>query len=126
MKPVPIRYVRDLDAARRFYEALGLTYDYSTRPPRRGPSAWTELRGDGGCLALHHVPGDAPQQDDAPEQGVELSFEATEPLETVTDRLRAAGYQLATEIVDESFGRSFTVRDPEGLVIQVNEHDRSL
>jgi predicted enzyme related to lactoylglutathione lyase len=120
VKPVPIRYVRDMDAARRFYETLGLTHDYSTRTPRRGPAAWTELGGEGGYLALHHVP------DDAPEQGVELSFEATEPLEKVSERLRSAGYQLATEIVDESFGRSFTVRDPEGLVIQVNEHDRSL
>jgi predicted enzyme related to lactoylglutathione lyase len=120
VKPVPIRYVRDMAAARRFYEALGLTHDYSTRQPRKGPAAWTELRGDGGYLALHHVP------DDAPERGVELSFTTTEPLENVAGRLRAAGYQLATDVVDESFGRSFTVRDPEGLVIQVNEHDRSL
>jgi predicted enzyme related to lactoylglutathione lyase len=120
VKPMPIRYVRDMDAARGFYEALGLTHDYSTRPPRRGPSAWAELRGDGGCLALHHA------ADGAPEKGIELSFSATEPLEKVAERLQAAGYQLATEIVDESFGRSFTVRDPEGLVIQVNEHDRSL
>jgi predicted enzyme related to lactoylglutathione lyase len=120
MKPMPIRYVRDMDAASRFYEALGLAHEYTMRPPRHGPSRWVELRGDEGWLALHHVPeGEAPTE-------VELSFGASEPLEKVTERLRAAGYDLATEIVDESFGRSFTVRDPEGLLIQVNEHDRDL
>ena len=41
-------------------------------------------------------------------------------------RLRAAGYEPETEIVDESFGRSFQVRDPEGLLMQVNEHDRTI
>lgn len=140
MKPMPIRYVRDMDAARRFYEALGLTLDFVSRPPRRGPSAWAELRGDGGGLALHHAPPEAEPSDARPSEarlseaqphdtrppGVELSFEADEPLEQVVERLLGAGYEPATAIVDESFGRSFTVRDPEGLLIQVNELDREL
>jgi hypothetical protein len=58
--------------------------------------------------------------------GAQLSFEADERLEDVAGRLRAAGYELETEIVDESFGRSFTIRDPEGLLIQVNENDYEL
>jgi uncharacterized glyoxalase superfamily protein PhnB len=57
---------------------------------------------------------------------VELAFEAEEPLEDVVARLRAAGFEPVTAIVDESYGRSFRVRDPEGLSIQVNEHDRAL
>jgi catechol 2,3-dioxygenase-like lactoylglutathione lyase family enzyme len=120
VRAMPIRYVRDMAEARRFYEALGLTHDFTSRPPRRGPSRWTELRADTGGLALHHVP----EGTDCPE--VELSFESGEPLEKVAGRLRAAGYELATQIVDESFGRSFTVRDPEGLLIQVNENDHDL
>lgn len=121
MKLMPIRYVRDMDAARRFYEALGLTHEFTSRKPRHGgPSVWTELSGEAGGLALHYV------TEDSHEAGAELSFEAGEPLENVVDRLRAAGYELATEITDESFGRSFRVRDPEGLLIQVNENDNEL
>ena len=120
MKLMPIRYVRDVDAARRFYEALGLVHEFTSRKPRHGgPSVWTELAGEAGGLALHYVADDA-------QVGAELSFEAGEPLENVVDRLRAAGYELATAITDESFGRSFRVRDPEGLLIQVNENDNEL
>jgi catechol 2,3-dioxygenase-like lactoylglutathione lyase family enzyme len=120
MKPVVIRYVRDVPSADAFYEALGLARDYSTRPTRKGPVMWTELAGDGGTLALHHLP------EDGPHAAVELCFEAGEPLEDVVGRLRAAGYEPETEIVDESFGRSVQVRDPEGLLLQVNEHDRTI
>jgi catechol 2,3-dioxygenase-like lactoylglutathione lyase family enzyme len=137
MRPIAIRYVRDVDAARVFYEALGMTREYTERPTRRGLVMWTELTGDGGKLALHTLPdedgagsADTAGDDDRDAKGghaqVELSFESQEPLEEVTQRLRAAGYALETEIVDETFGRSFRVRDPEGLLIQVNEHDRAL
>jgi predicted enzyme related to lactoylglutathione lyase len=120
MKPITIRYVQDVDTTRRFYEALGLKVDFESRPTREGTSVWQELAGNGGTLALHHVP---PQAQEPP---VSLAFMAGEPLETVAQRLRAAGYELATGIVDESFGRSFTIKDPEGLRIQINEHDREL
>jgi catechol 2,3-dioxygenase-like lactoylglutathione lyase family enzyme len=139
MRPIAIRYVRDVDAARAFYEALGMTRDYSQRPTRRGLVMWVELTGDGGTLALHSLPdedgatiadstGSATGKPGVTpgHSAVELSFESQEPLERVTGRLRQAGYPLETEIVDETFGRSFRVRDPEGLVIQVNENDRTL
>jgi uncharacterized glyoxalase superfamily protein PhnB len=119
---MPIRYVEDMGGARRFYEALGLSFDYAQRPPRDGTSHWVEMRGTDGVLALHHTTRDG----DSPGMELSLSFEADEPLEKVVDKLRAAGYEPATAIVDEAFGRSFTVRDPEGLLIQVNEHDREL
>jgi catechol 2,3-dioxygenase-like lactoylglutathione lyase family enzyme len=121
MRVMAIRYVRDVDSARRFYEALGLTVDFASRRPRRGgPSAWTELAGsgEGGNLALH-------QWDDDVER-IDLSFHADEPLEQVLQRLREAGYEPASDIVDEAFGRSFKVHDPEGLLIQVNENDYEL
>lgn len=120
MKPVAIRYVRDVERALGFYQALGLRQDYNTRPTRKGPVMWTEMTGDGGMLALHHLP------EDGPHASVELCFEAVEPLEDVVGRLRAAGYEPETEIVDESFGRSVQVRDPEGLLLQVNENDRTI
>ncbi len=121
MRVMAIRYVRDVDSARRFYQTLGLTLEFASRRPRRGgPSVWTELAGSGGAnLALH-------QWDEERDSGVQLSFQADEPLERVADRLRRSGYELATEIVDEAFGRSFTIRDPEGLLIQINENDYDL
>jgi predicted enzyme related to lactoylglutathione lyase len=120
MRLTPIRYVRDLPTAQRFYEALGFEHDFTSRPTRYGYSAWSELNAAAGALALHHVSED----EDAP--AVELAMESTEPLETLIARLRENGYQPETEITDESHGRSFTIRDPEGLLIQVNENDRDL
>ena len=120
MRPMPIRYVRDMDAARRFYETLGMSHSFTSRQPRRGPSVWTELAGAGGGLALHYA------SEGSGMGAVQLSFQADERLENVAGRLSAAGYELETEITDESFGRSFTIRDPEGLLIQVNENDYDL
>lgn len=37
----------------------------------------------------------------------------------------AAGYE-ASPITDETFGRYFTVPDPDGYLIQVNEADQEL
>lgn len=122
MRPLALRYVRDVAAARRFYEALGLEVDFASRPTRHGTTTWVEMTGGPGALALHGIaPGDGA---DLPP--VDLAFEAEEPLEQVVARLTAAGFAPATAIVDESFGRSFAVRDPEGLLVQVNEHDREL
>lgn len=143
MRPMPIRYVRDLPAAQRFYEALGLRMDFAGRASRRGRRRWVELVGpSGAAMALHAADDpDVVVDDSTPlaelagterrvpsgsEQPVELAFEAEEPLEEVVGRLRAAGFEPATAIVDEAFGRSFRVRDPEGLELQINEHDRIL
>lgn len=120
MKVTPIRYVRDLPSAQRFYQALGLEHDFTSRPTRHGFSVWSELNAASGALALHRVA----EGEQAP--AVELALESGEPLEKVIARLRAAGYEPETEVTDESFGRSFRVLDPEGLLIQVNEHDRDL
>jgi uncharacterized glyoxalase superfamily protein PhnB len=109
-----------MEAASRFYQALGLPVEYAMRPTRDGQVMWAELRADQGSLALHHTAPDATEPD------VELSFASDEPLEKVVERLARAGYEPNTAIVDESFGRSFTVRDPEGMLIQINEHDREL
>lgn len=112
MKVLPIRYCADIEASRRFYLALGLELGAATRP-----GGWVELPATAGDLALHRAQGDAGR--------CELAFEAEEPLEDVADRLRAAGYAPGP-ILDESFGRSMVVRDPDGVPVQVNENDRSL
>lgn len=125
MRPLALRYVHDVDAVERFYEALGLAVAFRSRRNRVGTTKWVEMAGGPGLLALHATP--EPGQNEEPaEPPVALAFEAEEPLEDVVARLRAAGFDPETAIVDEAFGRSFTVRDPEGLLVQVNEHDREL
>ena len=113
MKVMPIRYVRDMAAAERFYGLLGLTVD-----ARQRNGHWTELAAGGGGLGLHLAAGG----DGVPP--VELAFVATEPLEAIRARLTEAGY--ACDLVDEAFGRSLRVTDPEGVRLQINENDQEL
>lgn len=121
MKVMPVRYVPDVDTARRFYETLGLKVETTIRVPAGRRGGWAELlaEGEGSGIALHYATAENPD-------GVEFSFEAGEPLETVAERLTGAGYPLATAIVDQSYGRSFTVLDPGGLEVTINEYDREL
>jgi catechol 2,3-dioxygenase-like lactoylglutathione lyase family enzyme len=112
MRVLPIRYCADVEASTRFYRALGLELGAATRP-----GSWVELPAAAGILALHRSAEDAGD--------CELAFEADEPLEAVVARLADAGYP-AEPIVDESFGRSLRVRDPDGVYVQVNENDRTL
>jgi catechol 2,3-dioxygenase-like lactoylglutathione lyase family enzyme len=116
MKVMPIRYVADIAASTAFYTALGLAGGDESRSGN-----WTELTGAGGVLGLHtartsarDTPGD-----------VELSFAADEPLEKISERLAAAGFDGGV-ILDENFGRSLRTVDPDGIDVQVNEHDREL
>jgi catechol 2,3-dioxygenase-like lactoylglutathione lyase family enzyme len=112
MRVLPIRYCADVEASTRFYRALGLDVGAATRT-----GGWVELPAAAGTLALHKAAADAGE--------CELAFEADEPLEAVVARLTAAGY-APEPIVDEAYGRSLRVVDPDGVPVQVNENDRSL
>lgn len=116
MRIMPIRYVADVATSARFYAALGLVPGDSSRSGN-----WTELNAGGGVLALHTVRS---SQQDVPGR-VELAFEAQEPLEVLAERLTAAGFEPEA-IVDENFGRSMHLSDPDGAHIEVNEYDRDL
>ena len=106
---MPIVYVRDMDESVAFYERLGFEVDIQSRSQN-----WTELKvGDAAVLALHSAEDGTPGR-------VELSMVAEQPLERI-----AALVPLARGIADEAFGRSLVLADPNGLEIQVNEHDRS-
>jgi catechol 2,3-dioxygenase-like lactoylglutathione lyase family enzyme len=104
---MPIVYVTDMERSVEFYSSLGFAVQH------RGDH-WTELRaGDGAVLALHR----------APESGIELALASHEPLEAVAASQAAF---VARGVADEAFGRSLVLRDPDGLMLQVNEHDREL
>jgi catechol 2,3-dioxygenase-like lactoylglutathione lyase family enzyme len=113
VRVMPIRYTDDVDAAVRFYRALGLDAG-----PMSRPGVWVELPASTGMLAIHKASG-------AEVGTCELAFEADEPLADVVNRLRQAGFE-PEPIVDENFGQSMRVRDPDGVWVQVNANDRDL
>jgi catechol 2,3-dioxygenase-like lactoylglutathione lyase family enzyme len=114
----PIHFVPDVDEAIRFYEALGLR-----TAARARPGHWVELEADGGELGLHDQ---AVADDGAGRVGIQLNFIADEPLEDVEQRLHDAGFPPDGTIVDREWGRQLCVPGPGGLVVLVDERDRSL
>jgi hypothetical protein len=114
----PIHFVADVEAAARFYEALGLHAEASSRSGH-----WLELAAAGGELALHDA---AVAADGEGRDGVLLGFVSDEPLEQVERRLRAAGFPPEGRIVDQEWGRSLYVRSPDGGLVQIDEQQRDL
>jgi catechol 2,3-dioxygenase-like lactoylglutathione lyase family enzyme len=112
VKLMPIVYVSDMGRALDFYSAFGLESSAKDRSPM-----WAELSLGNAVLALHHA---NPLPDG--HGRVELALLSDAPLEALVTRLRALGITLEREIRGEPFGRSIQVRDPDGLLIQINEH----
>ena len=114
VSPLPIVYVTDMARSLAFYEALGAAV-------KNGGAVWSELRFGTAALALHLA-------DSLPQGGqrLALAMAAQRPLEAIITTLQKANIELTQEIVDEAFGRSLTVHDPDGLPIQINEHDPGL
>ena len=102
-------YVTDMERSIAFYQHLGFEVEY------RGGPVWTAFQGADGILALHTV-------EELPEPGrVALGLLADRPLEQIIEEM--AGHGIAASAVEtQSFGRSVNLTDPDGLVIQVNEH----
>lgn len=108
MKVLAVRYAADVEKMQEFYGLLGLTHSAST-----STTDWREMWGDG-VLAIHTASTSV--GDHAP---VEFCLEAEEPLETIQDRLRSAGFDPGL-IRAEDFGRSLRVKDPDGFDLQIN------
>jgi len=105
----PIVYVTDMARSTVWYtELLGCEPDVAG-------GHWTAFPVGGGHLALH-LSGDGRGAGN-----IELSLVTEEALEDVAARLTPH-----RSIADEAFGRSLVMRDPDGALIQVNEHDPDL
>jgi catechol 2,3-dioxygenase-like lactoylglutathione lyase family enzyme len=117
MRVTPIRFVRNIELAGRFYTALGLNENTAATS-----GTWADLHSDGGQLGLHIAQAGTTQADAG---AVALHFSTDEKLELTVERLRAAGY-APSDVRDETFGRFITVEDPDGYLIQVNEMDEDL
>lgn len=115
MKIMPIVYVTDMPRSVKFYEALGLVPKTQDRS-----GMWFEMVLGDAILALHKADALPPQN-----QRMELAFVSQEPLEQLIEKLKVATLE-PHGIVDEAFGRSFQIADPDGLVIQINEHEAAL
>ena len=112
MKLMPLIYVTDMDESIGFYSKLLPASTVVTSSPY-----WTELNVGGSSLALHIT-----ESVDHAGDGVTVSFDAATTLEQVVSLLGESGITPSGEICAQPFGRSLTVTDPDGLVIQINEH----
>ncbi len=112
MKVLAFRYTDDLPRMQAFLSALGLDVDLVSES-----GTYVQLDAAAGAAVLHSA---ASADEPTPAGTTAMSFEADEPLEAIRDRLAAAGFPGA-EIVDESFGRSLRITDPDGVAVQVNE-----
>jgi catechol 2,3-dioxygenase-like lactoylglutathione lyase family enzyme len=109
---LPIRYVADVEASRRFYAGLGLRFEPDASVP-----VWAYLTAGAGAIGIH----DAAASKGRPPGTVELGFSTDEKLEDIAARLTQAGYDH--QLVSEDFGRSIRVTDPDGVTIQIQEID---
>lgn len=109
MKLQPIVYVTEMERSLSWYRTV-----LGTDPSVAG-THWTSFAVGDGQLALHIT---EQAHDGGP---VELSLIATEPLELIAQRVGTTD-----SIADEAFGRSLKVTDPDGTVVQINEHDPEL
>lgn len=117
MRLVSIIYVSDMDRSVDFYTGLGAELGATGRNPY-----WTELTMGDTPFALHIT-----EPFTGPDSGrMGISLIADRPLEEVAAELRTVGIEPTRGIADESFGRSMVIRDPDGIAIQINEHDEHL
>jgi predicted lactoylglutathione lyase len=114
MKLELILSVSSVEHAAAFYVALGFVLG------SRGISPyWAELRVGESLIGLHRD-----NTLKTPDSGrVLIMLNAEMPLERMVDQFARAGIQLERETADETFGRSIQVRDPDGMLIQINERD---
>ena len=117
MRLRPMVHVEDMAASVAFYEQLGASVLHGSRD-----GDWVLLNlGDARIGLLAHPPN--PEQN---EGTVELNFEATEPLEQLEARMRAAGVTIARPTSDEGFGRQLQLSTPDGLLLKIDELDPEL
>ncbi|UVI36949.1 VOC family protein [Brevibacterium spongiae] len=102
-----------MEATVAFYRALGLSPGDSSRPGN-----WVEMPAEAGMLGIHAAPAE-----DA--GSCEIAFETDESLEDVSARMLSAGFE-AGPVVDENYGQSLRLRDPDGVGVQINRYDREL
>jgi lactoylglutathione lyase len=101
---------RDVEAARRFYGCLGLSFDRHQHG--QGPEHLA-AEDEGGVVELY------PATPAAPANAVGLGF-AVEDLAATADATAAAGFAPGAA-ADWPWGRTFVIRDPDGRRVEVKQ-----
>ena len=115
-------YVSDVEKSRQFYsEALGLT---THCPEYAGPEPCYLVAASDQRVLLKRAPAQT-RSSTLRNWLAEVAL-ATDNLMGMRRYLLAHGLLPGIIRRDSDGSRSFRVRDPEGLLIQVNEHDRDL
>lgn len=114
---MPIVYTRDVERTVRFYETLGFQVTARDRA-----YAWVELRLGDTLLGIHAAEAGTPPG--APP--ISLTLDSREPLEDLLVRLADQGVMPDQLITDVAYGRTMSVRDPDGRAIEIAERDRNL
>ena len=110
VKLQPIIDTTEMDQTVDWYSTV-----LSTRPAYRS-DVWTSFSVGGANLGIHRV-------DQLPsESRVELSLVADVPLEELLHDFAAQAVTVERGVQEETFGRSLVVKDPDGLLVQINEH----
>ena len=110
MRLQPIIYTADLEGQVSWWAAV-----LGAKPSYRS-DMWTTFSVEGSTLALHHV-------DSLPAPGrMAISLIAGRSLDALSADLLGRGVSGVGDIVQQPFGRQLTLRDPDGNVVQINEH----
>jgi catechol 2,3-dioxygenase-like lactoylglutathione lyase family enzyme len=127
---MPVIRVTDVHRTAVFYQRLGLDLLAENRNHR-----WAVLRLGDALLGIHSAAAEHPNRSNARpgpdgtharDGGVgHLAFVVKEPLEEMVARLTSAGVEVR-EVVDEAYGRSIQVVDPDGSVVYLEERDPEL
>ncbi len=111
---MPIVYVTQMKKSLTFYKALG------AQPIHTG-QMWSQLTMGDSSFALHGI-----EKINKRSNQMGLALTAHQPLENIIKALKSKRIKVEGDIVDEAFGRSMLIHDPDGLPIQINEHDPTL
>jgi len=122
MKMAVFVFASDLEKSVAFYEALGFGPAVEVNAGS-GLPAHIKLRhlrlGETGvllCTENSNVPAASDRT------AISLDMEPGEDLEEYRETCRCRGLDVS-EIIQESFGRIFWVRDPDGVSVQINAID---
>lgn len=115
--------VKDLDKAMRWYrDALGFTVDRTIE--RDGKPASVVLVAGDVRLLLNQDDGKK-GWDRVKGEGFSLQFTTAQSVDSIAQRVRAAGTVLETEPADMAWGaRVFRVRDPDGFRLAISSERR--
>lgn len=115
LRVMPVRFTDPLGSYGKFLEALGLS---RRGEPSEHFTAYTLGDGTYGVVGLHPV-SERVGGSIAEPGAVDLSFETSEPLPDIAERLGAAGF--AAQITSKSFGDVVSVTDGDGEAVEVHQ-----